>query len=401
MKLKLEDFVYVLPENRIAKFPANPRHHSKLLVSKGQSISHDHFINIDQYLPDNSLLILNNTRVIQARLIFRKKSGALIEIFCLEPLMLQYEVGSQLDYKNEVLWKCLVGNRKKWKNGEVLELINDIGNRSIRLKADLTDQSEHENTVRFSWNNAIPFSEILSCFGHIPLPPYLKREDQESDNFDYQTCYAQRNGAVAAPTAGLHFSPEVFAKLDNKGIKREFITLHVSAGTFKPITSENIDNHPMHEEQIHFSQKSLQNILAHEGPLICTGTTSLRAMESLYWFSVALKNNINAPFKIDKLMPQQFHEKNLPGRKESLEMVLEYMHRHKLDFLLGSTSVFIYPPYRFHFCDGLITNYHLPKSTLILLVAAFAGEQWRKIYQEALKNDYRFLSYGDSSLILP
>ena len=401
MNLKPEDFSYPLSDDKIAGFPVSPRHASKLIVYKNKEIIHDQFLNLDCHLPVDSLLIFNDTKVIQARLLFRKKTGAKIEIFCLEPQMLQLEIPQLLKMKNEILWKCLIGNRKKWKDDEILELTSDYNGQSITLTASMEQKADHENIVRFSWNGSISFLEILSLFGKIPLPPYLKREVSQSDKVDYQTLYAMHNGAVAAPTAGLHFTEDVFKRLDEKNLKKEFITLHVSAGTFKPLSSQQIQQHKMHEEQISFSYESVKNIRHHKGKIICTGTTSLRAMESLYYYACMLMNDADASFEIAQSTHSDFIKKEAIDKNEALDIILQYMEKKELEFITGTTRIFIYPPYKFHLCDGLITNFHLPQSTLLLLIAAFAPGGWELIYEEALKNNYRFLSYGDASLILP
>lgn len=402
--ISLEEYLYDLPNERIAKYPLEDRSESKLLVYRDGIITHTQFKEILDFIPSNTLLIFNNTKVIHARLLFSRKTGAKIEIFCLEPSNYKDGIHECLNEKHSVTWKCLVGNRKKWKDNEVLELERNIEEQKIILHASLIKKEGNNFIIYFEWKGDFTFVEILKYFGNTPIPPYLNREAEPSDTIKYQTVYAQMNGAVAAPTAGLHFTQELFDKMKSRNVKKDFITLHVSTGTFQPIKTKYLTDHPMHEEQLVFTRQNIENLLNHDGRIICVGTTSLRTLESLYWFGVLIQQNPHngIEFKIEKLLPYSFLEKNnLPDRKKSLESVLEYLKKKRLDTISGQTSLFLFPAYTFKMCDGLITNYHLPKSTLILLVAAFVGKDWRKIYNEALKNNYRFLSYGDSSLILP
>ncbi|MFC2114677.1 S-adenosylmethionine:tRNA ribosyltransferase-isomerase [Bacteroidota bacterium] len=401
MELSLDTYIYDLPPERIAKFPLENRGQSKLLVYKNGQIKHKLFSEITAELPSNSMLVFNETKVIQARLIFYKDSGARIEIFCLEPNNLNDEISHILHEQKKTTWKCLVGNKRKWKKDSILIKQTEKGGEQIRLLAKQMEDKGKDVVIEFEWNSGHSFSEILTLFGDTPIPPYLERESQESDKQTYQTVYARMDGAVAAPTAGLHFTPEILEELKQNGQQCEFITLHVSAGTFQPISKENVLEHPMHSEQIVFKRENIVNLINHRGKIICVGTTSLRALESLFWFGAGLIHNKLASFRIEKLFPYSFNENEIPDRKASLQAVLNYMDKHGFEQLIGETQIFIFPSYTFRMCDGLITNYHMPKSTLILLVAAFVGEDWNRIYEEALAHKYRFLSYGDSSLLLP
>jgi S-adenosylmethionine:tRNA ribosyltransferase-isomerase len=401
MQIDLTKYSYSLPKEKIASYPLEKRDHSKLLVYKNGQISHKLFYEIEAELTDDDMLVFNETKVIQARLIFRKETGARIEVFCLEPNNLNDEISTILEKKQKSLWKCFVGNKRKWKAKDVLTHRIQLEDQETVLQARQTGEDGRYVVIEFNWNSDHSFSEILSAAGKVPIPPYLDRKAEEGDAKNYQTIYARQEGAVAAPTAGLHFTPELLKRLDDKGLKKEFIRLHVSAGTFQPISTEDIMDHPMHNEQIVFSQENILNLLNHPGRLICVGTTSLRALESLYWFGAGLLNGMEKVFSIDKLFPYSLKEDVLPTRREALKAVLDHMEQSRNAELMGETRIFIFPSYRFRMCDGLITNYHLPKSTLILLVAAFVGENWTDIYKEALSENYRFLSYGDSSLLLP
>jgi S-adenosylmethionine:tRNA ribosyltransferase-isomerase len=397
--INLKDFDYHLPDYKIAKFPAEPRDSSKLLVYNKGTVSHSQFFNLPDFLPAGSFLFFNNTKVIPARLYFQKSTGATIEIFLLEPREPTNIITLAMQHTGSVVWQCMIGNKKKWKNGEKLKLSEIYGETAKELVAECID--ENANLIRFSWNDdSMRWTDILQLLGEIPLPPYFKRKPSEADKEKYQTVYAEKDGAVAAPTAGLHFTEEVFKSLANQGIGKDFLTLHVSAGTFQPVKTENALDHNMHSEQVVFSKENLENLLKYEGKIIAVGTTSLRALESLYW-------TLDAPvegsgfFSIEKLKPYETPaEKQIPFA-EIIRRWISYMEKHNLREIRGETEIMIVPGYEFKVCRGLITNYHLPETTLILLVAALVGEDWRKIYDVALQNDYRFLSYGDSSLLLP
>ncbi len=398
--LNLEDYNYPLPENRIAQFPADKREQSRLLNYNRGIITHHRFSEIPALLPENSLLIFNETRVIPARLTFLKPSGAIIEVFLLNPVLPVSEITQAMEARGEVTWNCLVKNFKKWKNELILRQNVRIHQNTIGLRARIHDREK--NLITFSWDDSTyTFSEIIASAGKVPLPPYMKREPEHLDTRRYQTVYSRQDGAVAAPTAGLHFTEEIIEKIESKGHRTDFLTLHVSSGTFQPIREKDITKHQMHKEKLSVSGENILNLLNHKGKIISVGTTSVRTLESLYWFGIKLNENPSSDFYIEKLTPYAQREKPLPDYKTSLQIVLEYMRTHAMDELHGETEIFIFPGYEFRICNGLITNFHMPKSTLILLIAAFTGSDWKKIYREALSNDYRFLSYGDSSLLLP
>ncbi|NQZ76932.1 MAG: S-adenosylmethionine:tRNA ribosyltransferase-isomerase [Ekhidna sp.] len=384
MELKLEDFIYDLPEDRIAKHPPKERTDAKLLFYNQGDISHHEFSNISNLLPSKSLLVFNNTKVIPARVIMYKDTGARIEIFLLEPMLPSKVHEEVMNTKRSCTWKCMIGNSKRWKEETALKL--DALELIAKREGDL---------VTFEWSQDLTFSDLLSEIGKIPLPPYIDREVEKSDEERYQTVYSKMKGAVAAPTAGLHFTNEVLEDISLKKIKKDFVTLHVSAGTFQPIKSDKITDHPMHNEQIWINRENIKNLLDSE-KVIAVGTTSMRTLESLYWYGVKLLNGEN-DFFIQKEDPYRLKALT---RKDALLAVLEEMEKEGIEELRGQTEIFLYPGYDFKICDGLVTNYHLPGSTLILLIAAFVGNDWKKIYSEALANNYRFLSYGDSSLLL-
>ena len=387
--LNLKDYKYHLPDDKIAKFPLEDRSASKLLFYRQGQISHHTFKNIDELIPDESLLIFNDTKVIPARLIFEKSTGASIEVFLLDPIDPSTLHDEILASTSKCTWKCMIGNAKKWKIGSSI-FSNHKG-------LDLVATREDQQVVSFEWRANISFSEVIQQAGKVPLPPYLNRESEAIDQPRYQTIYSKFEGAVAAPTAGLHFSEEVVNKLQKKNIQSGFLTLHVSAGTFQPIKS-GISEHPMHNEQVVVS-RSLVEQIANTENIICVGTTSLRTIESLYWFGVKLEMG-NNQFNIGKMMPYSSKKSDL-SKKKSLSNVLAYMDENGIDKLSGNTEIFIFPGYQFRIAKGLVTNFHLPSSTLILLVAAFIGKDWKEVYNQALENDYRFLSYGDSSLLIP
>ena len=395
----LRDYDYTLPEERIAKRPLEQRDHSKLLVYKSGNINHQHFYDLPQYLPADTLLAFNDTKVIPARLYFQKPTGAVIEVFLLKPTN-PPEIAAAMHKSQECTWQCMIGNKRKWSQDLVLEQTLPGG---LILKANLVNRDNNE--VAFSWNDAqMSFAEILAIIGELPLPPYLKRKATKKDEDQYQTVYSKFEGAVAAPTAGLHFTEEVIQTLEQKGIQTEYLTLHVSAGTFQPVKVDNVLEHEMHSEQIIIQRKNIEHLAQQAHPIVAVGTTSMRVLESIYWLGVrVMKENyipqLGKPFQIEKLYPYKWEIDVLPTRQESMQAILQLMEAQQLEKLWGATEIFIFPGYDFKMCNGLITNYHLPKTTLILLIAAFVGEDWRKVYNEALENDYRFLSYGDSSLL--
>ena len=385
MNLKLDDFLYELPEDRIAKHPSKERADSRLLFYNQGDISHHKFNHIESLIPDHSLLVFNNTRVIPARIILHKESGARIEIFLHEPLQPSKVHEEVMNAEVSCVWKCMIGNAKKWKSDTSLRLP------SLSLEAIRTGQDQ----VTFKWDSDLTFSDLLGVIGKIPLPPYIDREAEDADQERYQTIYSKMKGAVAAPTAGLHFTNEIIGAINGRGINTDYLTLHVSASTFQPIKSQNIAEHPMHNEQIWINKQNIENLLEAK-KVIAVGTTSMRTMESVYWYGVKLLN-YQSDFFIDKRDSYTFKSVD---RITALEAVLNHMEKTGVSQMGGQTKIFIYPGYQFQICDGLVTNYHLPRSTLILLVASFIGEDWKKVYQSALENDYRFLSYGDSSLLL-
>lgn len=398
--IRLSDFDYSLPDSRIARFPLQERDQSNLLVYRKGNIQHRKFYEIGELLPPESLLVFNETKVIPARLEFSKATGARIEIFLLDPVYPSTDSAITLKSHQPVVWHCLIKNLKKWNQGLVLEKQISAGSEVIRLKAGKYDYEG--NLISLSWEpEKFTFGEVLENLGKVPLPPYLKREPIAEDRERYQTVYSRNEGAVAAPTAGLHFTQEILHELRKKGFKTDYVTLHVSAGTFQPIRHEDITRHPMHSEQISLTRDNIRNLLQGSGPVIAIGTTSMRTLESLYWYGVKLIKGIDREPTVDTLLPYRFNADELPEKKESLQATLDYMSEYGLDKFSGETRIFLFPGYQFRICDGLVTNFHMPRSTLLLLIGAFIGNSWKTIYQEALENGYRFLSYGDSSLLLP
>jgi S-adenosylmethionine:tRNA ribosyltransferase-isomerase len=399
-ELNINDYDYDLPEDRIAQYPAAERDASKLLVFKNGIISQDTFRNIDQHLPEGSLLIFNNTRVIRARLLFRKGSGALIEILCLEPL-LPYDYSLSFGSKESVEWKCIIGNLKKWKTGTLSTsfIVNGV-NKNLYAEKLLSEGEAWR--IRFSWDDLnLSFAEVIEGCGHIPLPPYINRSDENEDNIRYQTVYSSVDGSVAAPTAGLHFTASVMEKLRSEGIKTAEITLHVGAGTFKPIKSENIYEHEMHTEHFFADKKTIKLLLENKGKIIPVGTTSVRTLESLYWLGVKIISEPGLSFT--EIALKQWEAYELPqefSSVQAIEGLLSFMNKNQLNTLLASTSILIKPGYQFRMTNGIITNFHQPRSTLLLLISAFTGKSWKELYIFALENNFRFLSYGDSSLLL-
>lgn len=391
-----EDFIYDLPEHRIAQYPLADRASSRFLVWKQGKISHHQFRDLPQISDGNIQLVFNDTRVIPARLFFQRATGATIEVFLLEPVEPSPLVQLAMQAKGFAVWKTLIGNLKKWKDGEILLLELPGGG---QLTARLTDRENR--LVSFEWNPPHwSWYQVLEQSGKIPIPPYLNRESEESDAQTYQTVYASQDGAVAAPTAGLHFTPEVLDALRVRNTGIEYLTLHVSAGTFMPMSQGDIRNHVMHQEQMVFNRSTLENLVSDRRHRVAVGTTSLRSLESLYWYGVLLTENPDAPFFISKLLPYQEWSRPLPNRRESLLAVLEKMEREKIEELGGITEIFILPGYQPRNTDSLITNFHQPGSTLIVLIEALVGKAWRDFYREAMEQDYRFLSYGDSSWLI-
>lgn len=399
--IHLQNFKYVLPESRIARYPLPDRSASKLLLYKAGEISHDSFSALPGHLPVDSCLVFNNTRVIQARLRFRKETGARIEIFCLEPRdPADYEQAFQA--KNSSTWHCLVGNVKKWKRGPVY-MATRIKGRELILEAHLLERQGEGFLVLFQWQSPeLSFGEIIEHSGSTPIPPYLKREAEESDKERYQTVYSRNNGSVAAPTAGLHFTREMIQELVQKKIPMAHITLHVGAGTFVPVKEKNARDHSMHSELVVVTRSFLEQWEKGEFRMIAVGTTSARSLESLYWLGVQLK--MQPPPDPFSLAIKQWENEKLPqdiSLSESIKTLIGFCRSKDLDQLHFSTRLMIVPGYRFRTISGLITNFHMPGSTLLLLIAAWIGEDWSKVYDYALKENFRFLSYGDSSLLMP
>ncbi|KAA6441016.1 S-adenosylmethionine:tRNA ribosyltransferase-isomerase [Dyadobacter flavalbus] len=395
--IRLEEFTYNLPDERIARYPLEKRDESRLLVYKNGLIQHRHFFELAENLPAETLLVFNDTKVIPARAYFRKETGAVIEILLLHPELPSRIINDAMLVKHSCVWECMIGNKKRWKIKDALSTEIQVNGEAVHLEITYADYER--NHVNLSWDKDIVFLDIVKALGEIPLPPYLNRDTEERDVSSYQTVYANQDGAVAAPTAGLHFTENVFETLKSKGIRKSFLTLHVGAGTFQPIKVDSVTEHRMHSEQVVFSRDLIQDLLKSTDHIVAVGTTSLRSLESLYWFGVKLFRNETTGFHIEKLYPYPFEDNELPSAAESLTAIADYMNAEKLDSITGETEIFIFPGYKFRLCKGLVTNYHQPGSTLILLVAAFVGNDWKRIYSEAMAQDYRFLSYGDSSLL--
>ena len=399
--IHIKDFNYELPEERIAKFPLTERDQSKLLVYRHGTVGEDTFTSLPDYLPQGALMVFNNTKVIQARLHFHKDTGALIEVFCLEPVR-PHDYALMFQQTGRCSWLCLVGNLKKWKSGSLSRPV-EIGGRSITLKATRGENRGTSHWIDFTWDNPeVTFADILEFFGELPIPPYLNRETQESDKETYQTVYSKIKGSVAAPTAGLHFTERVLNALKEKGVDLEEVTLHVGAGTFKPVKSEEIEGHEMHTEYISVNRGTIEKLLAHEGEAVAVGTTSVRTLESLYYIGVTLSQHPDASqqeLHVQQWQPYETHPEL--STTEALQQILDYMDRNQLDALHTSTQIIIAPGYNYHIVKKMVTNFHQPQSTLLLLVSAFVKGNWRPIYDYALAHDFRFLSYGDSSLLIP
>ena len=395
--LSVDSFDYPLPDERIAKYPLSPRDSSKLLIYKNGNISENVFASIPDFLPEKSLLVYNNTKVIQARLEFHKTTGARVEVFCLEPVI-PADYAQSLSSTNECVWKCLVGNLKKWKEGELEKTIY-VKDTPCTLQVKLLASQENTHTIRFSWDNAqILFADILENAGELPIPPYLHRKTETSDYENYQTVYSKIKGSVAAPTAGLHFTPQVFNEIRKKCIETEELTLHVGAGTFQPIKTADVEQHHMHTEVISVNKKTIEHLQQKLGHIIAVGTTSVRTLESLYFIGCLLAKT-SSPEKLHISQWTPYDRDYDLSAYDALQRVIDYMAEHNQQTLHAETQIMIKPGYQFRIVNGMITNFHQPKSTLLLLVSAFVTGNWRKIYDYALDNDFRFLSYGDSSLL--
>ena len=401
--IHISEYNYELPDERIAKFPKAERDHSKLLVYNKGEVGEDIFYNLPNYLPQGALMVYNNTKVIQARLHFRKETGALIEIFLLEPAEpADYE--QMFQQTRRCSWLCLVGNQKKWKEGTLTRELR-VKNEEVRVSA--TRRGEHGTSQWIDLerdNERVNFAEILDEMGELPIPPYLNRETQESDKTTYQTVYSKIKGSVAAPTAGLHFTERVLKDIDARGIEREEVTLHVGAGTFKPVKSDTIGEHPMHTEYIAVRRHTLERLLAHNCEVIAVGTTSVRTLESLYYMGLKVVQNPDIreeELHVNQWEPYEEGRCKMEDVRSVIQALLDWMIRKELTVLHSSTQIIIAPGYTYHIVKMLITNFHQPQSTLLLLVSAFVKGDWHKIYDYALAHDFRFLSYGDSSLLIP
>lgn len=399
-KIKIQDYTYNLPENRIAKYPLAKRDESQLLIFRDHHICGSKFSNLAELLPPSSLMVFNNTKVVPARLLFRKDTGAIIEIFCLEPVEPK-DYALSFAAIGSCSWNVVIGNAKKWKGGDVCFLCDEshAGAFSLKLKATLVSKGDHHGSiVKFQWEGGLSFSEVLDICGRIPIPPYLKRETEALDLERYQTLYAKIKGSVAAPTAGLHFTDNVLHDIDNKCIKRDHICLHVGAGTFVPVKSEYISEHKMHTEPFEVTKSFLEDLrdLKDGCKVIAVGTTSTRTLESLYFIGVQCIEK-GAPGAVTQWEPydREYHY----TLKESISAIIQYLDRNEMDKIVARTAIIIVPSYQFRVVDILITNFHQPQSTLLLLISAFIGEKWREVYQYALEHDFRFLSYGDSSIL--
>jgi S-adenosylmethionine:tRNA ribosyltransferase-isomerase len=403
-KLRIEDFEYTLPETRIASYPLEIRDESKLLVYQQGAIHENSYGNLADELPANSLLVFNDTRVIEARLLFKKETGGVIEIFCLEPATEYPEITTALMQKNSVNWNCLVGGASKWKHGKVLQTTHPLeGQQQLLLRASIVGRISDAFRIHFEWEpHHLTFAEVLHYSGQVPLPPYLHRQADPSDSERYQTIYAAHDGSVAAPTAGLHFTDRVFEKLQAKNIHSSFVTLHVGAGTFKPVQADSMQGHDMHAEFIDVSLDFLKTWLKHDGPVFAVGTTSLRTLESLVWMGLKVIQQPRITENEIALGQWEVYD-NLMSlthtTKECIEALTEWMERMKLNRLITRTQLLIVPGYPVKSVEGLITNFHQPRSTLLLLVAALIGDDWKNVYTYALEKDFRFLSYGDGCLL--
>ena len=395
----IKDFDYDLPHERIAEFPLQERDQSKLLLYQNGEIADDHFLNLHKYIPEESTLILNNTKVIEARILFQKLTGGVIEIFCLEPF--QQAIEQSLSSTEKVQWLCLIGGASKWKHGHILQKEVFINNELVHLSARYIDKQADSFIIEFCWQSQhYSFAEVLHAAGAIPLPPYIKRSVTEEDKERYQTIFSKQEGSVAAPTAALHFTKNSFRNLAGKNINAAYITLHVGAGTFKPVKTETVAAHEMHKEPFTVSIDVLKKILSSK-KIIAVGTTSLRTLETIYWLGVKLINGlVKNEWTLQQWEAYEL-EKNYSSLpvKESLRALINWLEENHQTELHCQTSLIIVPGYSFKIPDGLVTNFHQPQSTLLLLVSAFIGEDWKKVYQHALNNNYRFLSYGDSSLL--
>jgi S-adenosylmethionine:tRNA ribosyltransferase-isomerase len=402
-ELQISSFTYPLPDDRIARFPLEERDSSKLLVYKNRAVQEDSFYNIPRYLPPGSLLVFNQTRVIEARILFTKPSGGILEVFLLDPAPVYRDITQALQQEGTVDWKCLVGGASKWKHGFIPEKKIETAEGEIILRAEIIERNTGSFTIRFSWTPLhYAFARVIHYIGQVPLPPYLKRRPEITDENRYQTVYAREKGSVAAPTAGLHFTENVFGQLKEQNIEPVFLTLHVGAGTFMPVKSDQMNGHEMHAEWIDVPLAAIEKLSQNKKPLFAVGTTSMRTLESLYWMGV--KISINESITLDQLEITQWEvydklQTFAISQNESLNALAQWLRKNQLQSLITKTQILIAPGYECKMIDGLITNFHQPESTLLLLVAAVIGNEWKSIYEYALNNDYRFLSYGDACLL--
>lgn len=399
--IKISDFNYPLPDERIAKFPLSERDHSKLLVYRHGAVSEDIFTSLPNYLEKGEMMVFNNTKVIQARLHFQKETGALIEVFCLEPAA-PNDYALNFQQTERCSWLCMIGNLKKWKEGTLRRTV-EVKGREVVFTATRKEAYGTSHWIDFEWNDAeLTFADLLEAVGELPIPPYLNRRSEESDKRTYQTVYSKIKGSVAAPTAGLHFTERVLKALDEKGIDREELTLHVGAGTFKPVKSTEIEGHEMHTEYVSVKRSTFVKLLAHQCKTIAVGTTSVRTLESLYYLAEIVRKNPNAEqndLHVSQWTPYEGNHEMTT--EEAIRTLLDYMDRHGLETLHASTQIIIAPGYEYRIVKKMVTNFHQPQSTLLLLVSAFVHGDWKTIYDYALAHDFRFLSYGDSSLLIP
>lgn len=401
-QISISDFDYFLPDEQIALFPLPQRDQSKLLVLKQGDLSEDCFSNLPNHLEQDDLLLFNNTKVIRARLLFTKETGSTIEIFCLEPIFPTPEIQLAFQTKGNSVWKCYVGNNKRWKETSLLKKL-EINNQQVELKAERLKAVDDAWLIRFSWDEDLTLAQIIEAAGKIPLPPYIHRETNEADKERYQTIYAKHDGSVAAPTAGLHFTKKVMESLYSKGVQCDYLTLHVGAGTFKPVSTEKVGDHQMHAEQI-IVKRSLVEQLIDAKRVIPVGTTSMRTLESLFWFGAKLKTkplSFYTQLEVEQWDPYSFPDAAKVDPKDALMQLLKWMEEQESDEIHGYTRMMIAPGYQFRLAKGIITNFHQPKSTLLLLISAMIGNRWKDAYQYALEHNFRFLSYGDSCLFLP
>lgn len=398
--ISIEHYDYPLPEHRIAHYPLSQRDASKLLVMNGNQLQEDVFRNLGRHLPKDSLIVSNKTRVVNARMHFTKPQGSTIELFCLEPVAQKGDFEKVFSAPSPVVWKCLVGNSKRWKSG-LLHITLHYGDQTVKLSADRLERYNDHSVIQFSWDiPSLTFGRILELAGELPLPPYLNRKAENLDYERYQTVFAVAEGSVAAPTAGLHFTPELLQSL-SKAHRFADVTLHVGAGTFKPVSSATIGDHQMHAERIVVGRDTIRALIEENRPVIAVGTTSMRTLESLYWIGVQLSLDMTLrELYVNQWEPYESNREIIPVNT-ALNTLLEFMNMHSLESISAQTALMIAPGYSFKIVNGLITNFHQPKSTLLLLVSALVGERWREAYHFALQNDFRFLSYGDSCLFLP